>query len=300
MPSARALGPDWAQVRRSDSFHAIDSRPVWWTGPEAGERCGWSSPTAAVASAREAAPTSISTAPPLGEGRVGATPTGDLLRRRDHRHRSRLRHPRQATTTPPRTAPSPTASAGCRSTSAKMPKTPTPPASPQKSAAALAVALQQGTRTRPRPSASQAFGDTPSRRDGLGQSPVPGSGSTEPTVTASAHWRIARLGGAFRVNPPGALRCPLKGPLSEWLNSDVTPGTFREHLRLTDRRARAVDRQENRPTFTGWSGYPTHLVVCDRDGMTVRAADHRDTTSVRAGGQLCRLPPARAWRSATR
>ena len=56
-------------------------------------------------------------------------------------------------------------------------------------------------------------------------------------------------------------------------------GTFREPLRLTDRRARAANRQENRPTFTGWSGYPTHLVVCDRDGMTVRAADHRDNTA---------------------
>jgi hypothetical protein len=37
--------------------------------------------------------------------------------------------------------------------------------------------------------------------------------------------------------------------------------------------------KQNQPTFTGWSGYPTHLVVCDRDGMTVRAADHRDNTS---------------------
>jgi hypothetical protein len=71
-----------------------------------------------------------------------------------------------------------------------------------------------------------------------------------------------------------------------WLNSDVTAGTFREPLRLTDRRARAADRQENRPTFTGWSGYPTHVVVCDRDGMTVRAADHRDNTSVRMMSRL--------------
>lgn len=74
--------------------------------------------------------------------------------------------------------------------------------------------------------------------------------------------------------------------LAEWLNGDVTAGTFREPLRLTDRRARAADRQENRPTFTGWSGYPTHLVVCDRDGMTVRAADHRDNTSVRMTSRL--------------
>ena len=77
----------------------------------------------------------------------------------------------------------------------------------------------------------------------------------------------------------------------------MTAGTFREPLRLTDRRARAANRQEaraanrqeTRPTFTGWSGYPTHLVVCDRDGMTVRAADDRDNTSVRVGG-LTLLP----------
>jgi hypothetical protein len=25
---SRALGPDWAQVQRSDSFHAIDARPL--------------------------------------------------------------------------------------------------------------------------------------------------------------------------------------------------------------------------------------------------------------------------------
>ena len=81
--------------------------------------------------------------------------------------------------------------------------------------------------------------------------------------------------------------------LAEWLNSEVTGGTFREPLRLTDRRARVADRQETRPTFTGWSGYPTHLVVCDRDGMTVRAADHRVNTSVRFGG-LTLLPSALA------
>jgi hypothetical protein len=40
------------------------------------------------------------------------------------------------------------------------------------------------------------------------------------------------------------------------------------------------------------AGYQTRLVVCDRDGMTVRAADHRYTTSVRAGG-LTLLPSAR-------
>jgi hypothetical protein len=93
--------------------------------------------------------------------------------------------------------------------------------------------------------------------------------------------------------------------LAEWLNSDVTAGTFRELLRLTDRRARAADRQENRPTFTGWSGCPTHLVVCERDGMTVRAADHRDNTSVRMMSRLssvvkrlrhCAVPGGRSRR----
>jgi hypothetical protein len=71
--------------------------------------------------------------------------------------------------------------------------------------------------------------------------------------------------------------------LAEWLNSDVTARTFSEPLRLADRRARAANRQETRPTFTGWSGYPTHMVLCDRDGMRVRAAD-RDNTSVRVRG----------------
>jgi hypothetical protein len=32
---SRALSLDWAQVRRSDSFNAIDSRSAWWTGREA-------------------------------------------------------------------------------------------------------------------------------------------------------------------------------------------------------------------------------------------------------------------------
>ena len=85
---------------------------------------------------------------------------------------------------------------------------------------------------------------------------------------------------------------PFNGPLGGVAEQRREPGTFRESLRLTDRRARAGDWQENRPIFTGWSGYPTQLVLCDRDGMTVRAADHRYTTSVRAGG-LTLLPSAR-------
>ena len=94
---------------------------------------------------------------------------------------------------------------------------------------------------------------------------------------------------------------PFDGPFGGVANSDVTAGTFREPLRLTDRRARAADRQENRPTFSGWSGYPTHLVVCERDGMTVRAADHRDNhPSVRMMSRLSsvvkRHPPVcAAW-----
>ena len=81
-------------------------------------------------------------------------------------------------------------------------------------------------------------------------------------------------------------REPLGGPLGGVAERRRDAGTFRESLRLTDSRARAADRQENRPTFTGWSGYPTHLFVCDRDGMTVRAADHRDNTSVRMTSRL--------------
>ena len=94
---------------------------------------------------------------------------------------------------------------------------------------------------------------------------------------------------------------PFDGPFGGVANSDVTAGTFREPLRLTDRRARAADRQENRPTFSGWPGYPTHLVVCERDGMTVRAADHRDNhPSVRMMSRLSsvvkRHPPVcAAW-----
>jgi hypothetical protein len=34
---SRALGSDWAQVGCADTFHAIDNRPVWWSGAENGD-----------------------------------------------------------------------------------------------------------------------------------------------------------------------------------------------------------------------------------------------------------------------
>ena len=106
------------------------------------------------------------------------------------------------------------------------------------------------------------------------------SGSAFQRTGLAGSWLVAGVELAARR------REPLGGPLGGVAEQRRDAGTFRESLRLTDSRARAADRQENRPTFTGWSGYPTHLFVCDRDGMTVRAADHRDNTSVRMTSRL--------------
>ena len=55
-------------------------------------RCGWSSRTTAAAWPRAATSPCTTTATAVGTGRVGGHPADDLLRRRDHRHRLRVRH----------------------------------------------------------------------------------------------------------------------------------------------------------------------------------------------------------------
>ena len=75
----------------------------------------------------------------------------------------------------------------------------------------VAVALQQGTRDPSDPRHPKPSVRPPLRRDGLGQSPVPGSGSTEPRVAASAHWRIARLGSDVSCQSSRGAAVPAEG-----------------------------------------------------------------------------------------